>query len=455
MKYGDAFTGIGLIAVCLLNLASARAEVLLRVDFDLQASAVEEGFSTYLRTEKNKTFPNGITVAVKNEQAWYDSRGPVDTDTFTYGDLYRDFIFNNTGIPIAFDISGLTPNTRYEITWYGHQKGYDFTSRIQPREGSNTSGSTVDLISLGAAPLSNEHYSATGVWMSTDDSLEIDVAFVSDNFGRGELIRVNGFELKLKAYPLEGKIKKVRVWTSRSGTRTRAQLLAVKDNKVFLYTEQRSRVAIEIDKLSEQDRTYLVTPISPRTAGQDWSMVKPVSIAEDSGSYSRKATAARLIDATGLSEDLTTGTPIPESFPVYNGTYKEMWLSRSGAPEQHFVVFDLGELYTLNAIYIWPFAMPGRTEVSVKQLNIYVSSASESKGLTDNRRNWQRIGSSKSDDTFTLEAITEGGRPEVQRLSFHQPVKARLLMMDFLTNHSGKDKFVGLSKVRFSGRAGP
>ena len=67
----------------------------------------------------------------------------------------------------------------------------------------------------------------------------------------------------------------------------RARLIAMEKDQVQLHTESGKRVAIQIDMLSDGDRDYLLHPLG-------WTMIKPDSIVEDSGSYTRSSSTARL-----------------------------------------------------------------------------------------------------------------------------------------------------------------
>jgi len=196
---------MAVVACLTLGVTNANA-ALLSVDFDDDIPFTETPvFVSYAQGDQpNKTF-SGITVAVSGEQTavaggFFDRGAIPDSGGFTYGDLYRDFVFHNAGGTLSFDISGLSADTPYEITWYLYDSAGvvgTLANRIQPRGGSNTTGNTIDATYVtGTALTSNNQFAVTGTWISTDTSLEIDVADIA---GGDPEVRVNGFELDVRS----------------------------------------------------------------------------------------------------------------------------------------------------------------------------------------------------------------------------------------------------------------
>ena len=186
---------------------------LLRIDFDDDVPETETAFFSFAQADKPSKSFNGIGVTVTGEQAavvggFFNRGGPGDAGAMTYGELYRDFVFHNASGTLSFDITGLTPNVEYEITWYMFDSAAvgNLANRVQPRGGSNTTGDSVDVAYTSGSPiLSNTDFAYTGTWKSSDGSLEIDVI---DQAGGNTEARVCG--LRIVEVPAPGTVIRIR-----------------------------------------------------------------------------------------------------------------------------------------------------------------------------------------------------------------------------------------------------
>jgi hypothetical protein len=174
---------------------------LLNVDFDTNANFTQDDFSSFLSSDSSpKTFGD-FSVSVSGHQGYFARSVLPDTEDFTYGYLFRDFVYRNNGGAISFVIDGLEANTPYEITWYVYDRfgdggGGTYTGQIAAADGSNTTGDTLTTVfDSTTAPTSNDQYAYTGTWISTDSSLEIDLSYVSHVGANYPVVRVNGFEI--------------------------------------------------------------------------------------------------------------------------------------------------------------------------------------------------------------------------------------------------------------------
>lgn len=116
----------------------ANAAAFLSVDFESANGAfpaegdTETGFQPF--TQHNaagrtySTSEGNIFVNVLGEQPagddGYFERGPIaDNGPFTFGDLYRDFAFDNDDKQMDFILTGLGANTAYSVTWFSYDNG--------------------------------------------------------------------------------------------------------------------------------------------------------------------------------------------------------------------------------------------------------------------------------------------------------------------------------------------
>jgi hypothetical protein len=192
---------ISILGACLpLNLYAAIPNALLSVDLQPIASQTETGFVAWdpsiTPSTNYTTFAGNFTLSVSGEDQTFNRGLPSDSGAFTYGELYRDFLYNNNGSTASFTISGsgIKPNTPYEIIWYAYDisEAGATTVQFRPTPSSSTSGSIGQVVipANPAAPTSDFQYSFAGIWTTTGTSLQIDAAATS-----GQFIRINGFEI--------------------------------------------------------------------------------------------------------------------------------------------------------------------------------------------------------------------------------------------------------------------
>ena len=193
------------LAALSMGSSVATAAVFLSVDFESANGAfpaegdTETGFQpftnhnaagrTYLTSEGN-IFVNVLGEQPAGDDGYFD-RGPIaDAGSFTYGDLYRDFAFNNNEKRMDFTMSGLNANTAYSLTWFSYDNGG--AHNVSFAGISGTSGSAGPLIYTGGV-LPTQNY---------DPDNSITALFTTDGTGgltvratdTGDL-RVNGFQI--------------------------------------------------------------------------------------------------------------------------------------------------------------------------------------------------------------------------------------------------------------------
>ena len=98
-----------------------------------------------------------------------------------------------------FSISGLVPNSAYEITWYSYDGYFDGgATTFKAKAGSDTSGATIvtQTISAAGTPTANDDMAYTGTWTSTTGTLDLTASAVIAGQAR-----VNGFEISVVPEP--------------------------------------------------------------------------------------------------------------------------------------------------------------------------------------------------------------------------------------------------------------
>ena len=163
---------------------------ILRLDFDdAGPSPTETGFSSY------EEVVNGGTRSFATTAGTLDDRAvPLDGGGLTFGELYRDYAFRNDNGTITVEIDGLVADELYELTWYIYDRNNGDTpfGTISPDDAGNTTGDILTWFYDGNLdPVSDDQYAFTGIWSSSDTSLEFDITGTS-----GNRVRVNGLELR-------------------------------------------------------------------------------------------------------------------------------------------------------------------------------------------------------------------------------------------------------------------
>ena len=144
---------------------------------------------TYATSEGN-IFVNVAGEQPAGDDGYFD-RGPIpDNPPFTFGDLYRDFAFNNNEKLMVFTMTGLSPNTPYSVTWFSYDNGGAHSVSFV---GINGSSGTAGPLNYTGGVVPTENY---------DPDNSITALFTTDGSGgltvlasdTGDL-RVNGVQL--------------------------------------------------------------------------------------------------------------------------------------------------------------------------------------------------------------------------------------------------------------------
>ena len=171
----------------------------LSVDLGNSQSVVQAGFQSFNQNNQAgvtySTSEGGIFVNVAGEQPagedGYFDRGSIpDNPPFTYGDLYRDFAFNQAERQMVFTMSGLSANTAYAVTWFSYDNGGAHRVTFT---GINGSSGTAGPLIFNGGVVPTENY---------DPDNSVTALFATNGEGTltirandtGEL-RVNGFEI--------------------------------------------------------------------------------------------------------------------------------------------------------------------------------------------------------------------------------------------------------------------
>lgn len=118
-----------------------------------------------------------------------------------------------------------------------------------------------------------------------------------------------------------------------------------------------------------------------------------------------------------------------------------MWLSASGANGTNFVTFNLGGLYTLNAIKVWNYNDSAHVNYGVS--NAAISYSTDGVNFTTN------ISSQGFNEAFG------NYNPYAQTITLPSPVTAQYVRFNIKTNWGGGTSGVGLAKVRFISNTNP
>jgi len=189
----------GAIGSACLAAAMASAAPMLRVDFNANIAQNESGFLSF-ETVPTETY-GSVTVASSDSQGNpYDRGGVTDNPPgFTYGELYRDFIYHNTS-PFNMTIAGLIPSETYDIALFSYDDGLgavSVTTTFTPTGGTLGSNAVVTYFS-GSDPVTDYEYSDTQRWVS-DGSGQLTFTISATN-----AVRMNGFEMTYIPEPAAG-----------------------------------------------------------------------------------------------------------------------------------------------------------------------------------------------------------------------------------------------------------
>lgn len=203
MNFTSRLSALCTGALLLMSPAGvASASVILAVDFgqSQSPSLVETGFSEFeLSNAANTTGPvtrtfgdYSVTLAgsaAVNSGGSFTSTGTMtardrgnpatDTGTFTYNDVYRDFITLNAGTTMGIQLTGLAANTSYAVTFYVYDNANTRSVGFKDITGATNASPNGVNLSLGStswtagstfgSTTSNEVFSVSGTAVS--DSL--------------------------------------------------------------------------------------------------------------------------------------------------------------------------------------------------------------------------------------------------------------------------------------------
>lgn len=193
---------LAVVAASSVGSADVFAVPLLAVDFSHLAAAgptpVQPGFSdmTGATSEASRTEPFGpYTVTVQGE-GFYSAgfnAGNVDPSVAA---LYEDYYYHNSttnGVGVTLSISGITPNTDYDVTLWSYDEDNIFSVTPTTWGPSGTTTGTSGSITNVASPYPTDlSFNRTTIRVqSTTSTLDI---FGTTTGGTGGT-RLNGFEL--------------------------------------------------------------------------------------------------------------------------------------------------------------------------------------------------------------------------------------------------------------------
>lgn len=218
--------------VCALGIA-ARGAPVLSLDFNdrsgtgnLTISPTQSGFTSFLQSTNNATTPltnsyatsiGTLDVTVGGYQTTSGTTGgfldrgapPNNPPSFTYSDLYRDFLFTNVaGGNLSLAIKGVQPNTDYELTFWSSDVFTDpmnnfaevITNQIAAAGATVGATGTITFDSTQNAT-SNMQHSFTGIFRSTTDTLSFNFTDITVTAITNDVVRLNGFQLSAVPEP--------------------------------------------------------------------------------------------------------------------------------------------------------------------------------------------------------------------------------------------------------------
>lgn len=205
-------------AASLFAFGSPAADAaLLSVDFGSSGTLPQSGFSAFnlgqVSTAANTQTFGDYTITVENQRGGFARGGLSDSGSFTYANLYQDYIYDTTdgSFDVTLSGAGIAANTTYTLRlfaydWYAPSPtfaaGDDVTMAFTPT--GDTAGSAASVTyTLGSTvaagpptmgvPTANDQYS-TLAHFTSDASGEItfSVGSTTPNYGRAYL---NGLEV--------------------------------------------------------------------------------------------------------------------------------------------------------------------------------------------------------------------------------------------------------------------
>ena len=194
----------GLVALG-MGSAGASAAPFLSVDFGPSRSTTQTGFLLFdqhnvsgrtYSTSEGDIFVNVLGEQPAGEDGYFDRAPIADNGPFTFGDLYRDFAFNNNEKLMDFTLTGLSVNTAYSVTWFSYDDGGSHSVSFAGISGSSGSVGPLNYTG-GVVPITNYDPNNAGTALFTTDGSGGLTVRATDT---GDL-RVNGFQIEVIPVP--------------------------------------------------------------------------------------------------------------------------------------------------------------------------------------------------------------------------------------------------------------
>lgn len=187
------------LAALSMSSSVATAAAFLSVDLGNSQSVVQAGFQSFNQhdavgktyaTSEGNIFVNVLGEQPAGEDGYFD-RGPIpDNGSFTYGDLYRDFAFDNDDKQMDLILTGLSANTAYSLTLFSYDNGGSHSVSFAGISGSSGTGGPLNYTG-GVVPTENYDPDNSITALFTTDGTGGLTVRASDT---GDL-RINGFEI--------------------------------------------------------------------------------------------------------------------------------------------------------------------------------------------------------------------------------------------------------------------
>jgi hypothetical protein len=218
--------GVTVVLSVLSLLQPAMGDAILGVDFNSnQTGGYSPTLSGFLAFNVPRSLTNPVsltqlystspettsgTTSVKvSTSSTLDSRDrttPVNSGSFTYGSLYRDFVVavNNNDV-LFLQIGGLTPNRRYDVLFYAYDSLVATLGSSTSTFTNNTSAPkpvpSSRTITYNSSVTSNAQFSATLV---AQTSATGDLAFSAANTGFQLVTPLNAFSIAADPFFIPG-----------------------------------------------------------------------------------------------------------------------------------------------------------------------------------------------------------------------------------------------------------
>lgn len=180
-------------------------DLITQPGFTSMSGVVLEPGTAPLTAASQTIGPYSVTVSYpvvdSSLQGFFYRGGLTNSGSFTYANLYNDFVYTN-GAPgldptIHFSISGVTPNKLYALTFYSYDNvlnsALSETSTFTPIDNT-TGGTGMVTYAPGTVLTSNSEFSTTIYVSSTTNTLDIS-ASANNQVEASDGLRVNGFTL--------------------------------------------------------------------------------------------------------------------------------------------------------------------------------------------------------------------------------------------------------------------